>query len=107
MVLVVNLLHTLYLIFNSCLRYTIRDGQNGGGKGESFYIACTLHKTLVINKSPLIFFFLSFFLPQVKTLKERIEQEKGMDNFSVAGQKLIYAGMINEYIRKTSQFSKA
>uniref|UniRef100_A0A4W6CG24 UV excision repair protein RAD23 n=1 Tax=Lates calcarifer TaxID=8187 RepID=A0A4W6CG24_LATCA len=30
----------------------------------------------------------------VKTLKERIEQEKGMDNFSVAGQKLIYAGKI-------------
>uniref|UniRef100_A0A3Q0SIY1 UV excision repair protein RAD23 n=1 Tax=Amphilophus citrinellus TaxID=61819 RepID=A0A3Q0SIY1_AMPCI len=30
----------------------------------------------------------------VKTLKERIEQEKGKDNFSVAGQKLIYAGRI-------------
>ncbi|XP_041666745.1 UV excision repair protein RAD23 homolog B [Cheilinus undulatus] len=30
----------------------------------------------------------------VKTLKERIEQEKGKDNFSVAGQKLIYAGKI-------------
>ncbi|MEQ2270411.1 UV excision repair protein RAD23 B, partial [Xenotaenia resolanae] len=29
----------------------------------------------------------------VKTLKERIEQEKGKDIFSVAGQKLIYAGM--------------
>ncbi|XP_067340273.1 UV excision repair protein RAD23 homolog B isoform X2 [Channa argus] len=30
----------------------------------------------------------------VKTLKEKIEQEKGKDNFSVAGQKLIYAGKI-------------
>lgn len=30
----------------------------------------------------------------VKTLKERIEQEKGKDNFSVAGLKLIYAGKI-------------
>lgn len=30
----------------------------------------------------------------VKTLKERIEQEKGKDNFAVAGQKLIYAGKI-------------
>nr|XP_019938172.1 PREDICTED: UV excision repair protein RAD23 homolog B-like [Paralichthys olivaceus] len=30
----------------------------------------------------------------VKTLKERIEQEKGKDIFSVAGQKLIYAGKI-------------
>ena len=31
---------------------------------------------------------------QVKTLKERIEEEKGKDNFSVAGLKLIYAGML-------------
>ncbi|XP_029025661.1 UV excision repair protein RAD23 homolog B [Betta splendens] len=30
----------------------------------------------------------------VKVLKEKIEQEKGKDNFSVAGQKLIYAGKI-------------
>ncbi|XP_029941248.1 UV excision repair protein RAD23 homolog B isoform X2 [Salarias fasciatus] len=30
----------------------------------------------------------------VKTLKERIEQEKGKEQFSVAGQKLIYAGKI-------------
>uniref|UniRef100_A0A3B4X0D8 UV excision repair protein RAD23 n=1 Tax=Seriola lalandi dorsalis TaxID=1841481 RepID=A0A3B4X0D8_SERLL len=30
----------------------------------------------------------------VKTLKGRIEEEKGKDNFSVAGQKLIYAGKI-------------
>ncbi|XP_008283781.1 UV excision repair protein RAD23 homolog B isoform X2 [Stegastes partitus] len=30
----------------------------------------------------------------VKTLKERIEQEKGKDTFSVAGLKLIYAGKI-------------
>uniref|UniRef100_A0A1A7WW31 UV excision repair protein RAD23 n=1 Tax=Iconisemion striatum TaxID=60296 RepID=A0A1A7WW31_9TELE len=30
----------------------------------------------------------------VKTLKERIEQEKGKDHFPVAGQKLIYAGKI-------------
>ncbi|KAK2819242.1 hypothetical protein Q5P01_024803 [Channa striata] len=30
----------------------------------------------------------------VKTLKEKIEQEKGKDNFSVASQKLIYAGKI-------------
>nr|XP_046231324.1 UV excision repair protein RAD23 homolog B isoform X2 [Scatophagus argus] len=30
----------------------------------------------------------------VKTLKERIEEEKGKDNFSVSGLKLIYAGKI-------------
>uniref|UniRef100_A0A671VFT7 UV excision repair protein RAD23 n=1 Tax=Sparus aurata TaxID=8175 RepID=A0A671VFT7_SPAAU len=30
----------------------------------------------------------------VKTLKEKIEQEKGKDNFSVSGLKLIYAGKI-------------
>ncbi|CAB1426470.1 unnamed protein product [Pleuronectes platessa] len=30
----------------------------------------------------------------VKTLKERIEQEKGKEIFSIAGQKLIYAGKI-------------
>ncbi|XP_034047865.1 UV excision repair protein RAD23 homolog B isoform X2 [Thalassophryne amazonica] len=30
----------------------------------------------------------------VKTLKEKIEQEKGKDNFPLAGQKLIYAGKI-------------
>lgn len=30
---------------------------------------------------------------QVKTLKERIEEEKGKDHFSVSGLKLIYAGM--------------
>ncbi|XP_068560845.1 UV excision repair protein RAD23 homolog B isoform X1 [Cebidichthys violaceus] len=30
----------------------------------------------------------------VKTLKEKIEQEKGKDNFSVAGLKLIYAGKV-------------
>ncbi|XP_049595313.1 UV excision repair protein RAD23 homolog B isoform X1 [Syngnathus scovelli] len=30
----------------------------------------------------------------VTTLKERIEQEKGKDNFPIAGQKLIYAGKI-------------
>lgn len=32
--------------------------------------------------------------PQVKTLKEKIEQEKGKDHFSVSGLKLIYAGML-------------
>ncbi|TMS08652.1 UV excision repair protein RAD23-like protein B [Larimichthys crocea] len=30
----------------------------------------------------------------VKTLKERIEEEKGKDHFSVSGLKLIYAGKI-------------
>uniref|UniRef100_A0A665WQL9 UV excision repair protein RAD23 n=1 Tax=Echeneis naucrates TaxID=173247 RepID=A0A665WQL9_ECHNA len=30
----------------------------------------------------------------VKVLKEKIEEQKGKDNFSVAGQKLIYAGKI-------------
>lgn len=40
-----------------------------------------------------------FSFPQVKTLKERIEQEKGKDNFSVAGQKLIYAGMIYGFLQ--------
>ena len=33
--------------------------------------------------------------PQVKTLKEKIEHEKGKDSFPVNGQKLIYAGMLN------------
>ena len=32
--------------------------------------------------------------PQVKVLKERIEEEKGKDNFPIAGLKLIYAGKI-------------
>lgn len=32
--------------------------------------------------------------PQVKVLKERIEAEKGKDDFPVVGQKLIYAGKI-------------
>lgn len=32
------------------------------------------------------------FWLKVTTLKERIEHEKGKDNFPVAGQKLIYAG---------------
>lgn len=31
---------------------------------------------------------------QVKTLKERIEEEKGKDHFPVSGLKLIYAGML-------------
>lgn len=33
------------------------------------------------------------FVFQVKSLKERIEQEKGKEHFPFAGQKLIYAGM--------------
>lgn len=32
---------------------------------------------------------------QVKTLKEKIENEKGKDGFPVAGQKLIYAGTVS------------
>lgn len=36
-------------------------------------------------------------LPQVTTLKERIEQEKGKDGFPVAGLKLIYAGMLQAF----------
>lgn len=36
--------------------------------------------------------FLLLCLSQVKALKEKIENEKGKDNFPVAGQKLIYAG---------------
>ena len=31
---------------------------------------------------------------QVKALKEKIETERGKDNFPVSGQKLIYAGKI-------------
>lgn len=34
------------------------------------------------------------FFPQVKALKEKIEAERGKDNFPVSGQKLIYAGKI-------------
>lgn len=33
-------------------------------------------------------------LCQVKALKEKIEAERGKDNFPVSGQKLIYAGKI-------------
>lgn len=33
------------------------------------------------------------FFIQVKTLKEKIEEEKGKDHFPVSGLKLIYAGM--------------
>lgn len=33
-------------------------------------------------------------LLQVKALKEKIEAERGKDNFPVSGQKLIYAGKI-------------
>lgn len=33
----------------------------------------------------------------MKTLKERIEEEKGKDNFSVSGLKLIYAGMLQTF----------
>lgn len=36
----------------------------------------------------------AFFLYQVKALKEKIEAERGKDNFPVSGQKLIYAGKI-------------
>lgn len=35
-----------------------------------------------------------FSLEQVKALKEKIEAERGKDNFPVSGQKLIYAGKI-------------
>lgn len=38
---------------------------------------------------------LSSFSLQVKTLKEKIENEKGKDGFPVAGQKLIYAGTVS------------
>lgn len=38
--------------------------------------------------------FCFFFLNQVKALKEKIEAERGKDNFPVSGQKLIYAGKI-------------
>lgn len=31
----------------------------------------------------------------MKALKQRIEEEKGKDNFSVSGLKLIYAGMFS------------
>lgn len=34
------------------------------------------------------------FSYQVKALKEKIEAERGKDNFPVSGQKLIYAGKI-------------
>ena len=36
----------------------------------------------------------NFVLFQVKALKEKIEAERGKDNFPVSGQKLIYAGKI-------------
>lgn len=36
----------------------------------------------------------NFVFHQVKALKEKIEAERGKDNFPVSGQKLIYAGKI-------------
>lgn len=42
----------------------------------------------------MIFCCLSSLSLQVKTLKEKIENEKGKDGFPVAGQKLIYAGTV-------------
>lgn len=44
----------------------------------------------------------SFLFLQVKTLKERIEEEKGKDHFSVAGLKLIYAGMFSPFLNPTN-----
>lgn len=38
--------------------------------------------------------FCEFVSHQVKALKEKIEAERGKDNFPVSGQKLIYAGKI-------------
>lgn len=38
--------------------------------------------------------FCDFVSHQVKALKEKIEAERGKDNFPVSGQKLIYAGKI-------------
>lgn len=56
---------------------------------------------------------LVFFI-QVKTLKERIEEEKGKDHFPVSGLKLIYAGtllylsgsvfLVNKYVIKQDTF---
>lgn len=45
------------------------------------------------NKHWLIVDFVSL-CRQVKALKEKIEAERGKDNFPVSGQKLIYAGKI-------------
>lgn len=42
----------------------------------------------------LLFFLFFVFFNQVKALKEKIEAERGKDNFPVSGQKLIYAGKI-------------
>lgn len=42
----------------------------------------------------LAFQFDSSLSYQVKALKEKIEAERGKDNFPVSGQKLIYAGKI-------------
>ncbi len=36
----------------------------------------------------------TLFFAQVKTLKEKIEEEKGQDNFPVSGLKLIHAGKV-------------
>lgn len=44
--------------------------------------------------SELVGYDLSAFFSQVKALKEKIEAERGKDNFPVSGQKLIYAGKI-------------
>lgn len=43
----------------------------------------------------ILYYYYYLMFPQVKTLKEKIEHEKGKDSFPVTGQKLIYAGMSN------------
>ena len=48
----------------------------------------------VIIKRSFIFFFSLNCVSQVKSLKQKIEKEKGPSDYSAVQQKLIYAGKI-------------
>lgn len=85
--------HTLDFL-NSCLRYTARPAKQLDNVIHFIFQCSSKQVSLSVN--------VAFVNPQVKTLKERIEQEKGKDSFSVAGQKLIYAGMLHVLTIKTT-----
>lgn len=78
-----------FTLWTFLTRATVRARVNGGG-GKLiilFYSVIKGQRKVITNH----------LFSQVKTLKERIEEEKGKDNFSVSGLKLIYAGMLQTF----------